>query len=105
MSKYGEHYKGQHACHIIAASNGGADHTDNFRLMGAELNMGLKDKWDGINVFLVGMEQAKKAVARSVIVGNKDYNYFYEFRTTGLNLLREVEHLFKQGEIFSVIKE
>jgi hypothetical protein len=49
--------------HIIAASNGGPDHADNYLYaLGASFNRSIGNQLDAINCFLAGKAKAKKAV-------------------------------------------
>merc|ERR1712224_879490 len=55
-----------HVFHIISNSNGGADHGENFMLMSAKFNLDEKDKFDPFNVYLVGVDRAKRAIEVSM---------------------------------------
>ena len=59
----------QHVCHIIAESNGGANHIDNFYVAAGSLNQSLGNKNDAYLAEAAGMEQARKAVAVSRTTG------------------------------------
>ena len=49
--------------HIIAASNGGPDHTDNYLYaLGGSFNIAIGDRFDHLNCFLAGKAKARKAV-------------------------------------------
>lgn len=63
--------EGQHVFHIIAASNGGPDHTDNYLYaLGGTFNMAIGDRFDHLNCFLAGKAKAQKAVAIAIKVAN-----------------------------------
>jgi len=55
----------QHVCHIIAESNGGANHIDNYYVASASLNQSLGNRNDSYLAEAAGLEQTKKAVAVS----------------------------------------
>jgi hypothetical protein len=55
----------QHVCHIIAESNGGANHIDNYYVASASLNQSLGNRNDSYLAEAAGLEQSKKAVAVS----------------------------------------
>jgi len=59
----------QHVCHIIAESNGGANHIDNFYVAAGSLNQSLGNKNDAYLAEAAGMEQTRKAVAVSRTTG------------------------------------
>jgi len=59
----------QHACHIIAESNGGANHIDNYYVAAGSLNQSLGNKNDSYLAEAAGLEQTKKAVAVSRTTG------------------------------------
>jgi hypothetical protein len=67
----GAPHEGQHVFHIIAAANGGPDHTDNYLFaLGGQFNMMIGEKLDHLNCFLAGKEKARKAVAIALKVAN-----------------------------------
>uniref|UniRef100_A0A6C0AMB8 Uncharacterized protein n=1 Tax=viral metagenome TaxID=1070528 RepID=A0A6C0AMB8_9ZZZZ len=55
----------QHVCHIIADSNGGANHIDNYYVAAGSLNQSLGNRNDSYLAEAAGLEQTKKAVAVS----------------------------------------
>ena len=55
----------QHVCHIIAESNGGANHIDNYYVAAGSLNQSLGNRNDSYLAEAAGLEQTKKAVAVS----------------------------------------
>ena len=59
----------QHVCHIIAESNGGADHIDNYYVAAGSLNQSLGNRNDFYLAETAGLEQTKKAVAVSRTTG------------------------------------
>ena len=59
----------QHVCHIIAESNGGANHIDNFFVAAGSLNQSLGNKNDAYLAEAAGLEQVRKAVAVSRTTG------------------------------------
>jgi len=59
----------QHVCHIIAESNGGADHIDNYYVAAGSLNQSLGNMNDFYLAEAAGLEQTKKAVAVSRTTG------------------------------------
>ena len=59
----------QHVCHIIAESNGGANHIDNFFVAAGSLNQSLGNKNDAYLAEVAGREQVRKAVAVSRTTG------------------------------------
>jgi hypothetical protein len=59
----------QHVCHIIAESNGGASHIDNYYVAAGSLNQSLGNRNDSYLAEAAGLEQAKKAVAVSRTTG------------------------------------
>ena len=59
----------QHVCHIIAESNGGADHIDNYYVAAGSLNQSLGNRNDFYLAEAAGLEQTKKAVAVSRTTG------------------------------------
>lgn len=67
----GAKHEGQHVFHIIAASNGGPDHTDNYLYaLGGSFNIAVGDRFDHLNCFLAGKAKAQKAVAIAIKVAN-----------------------------------
>ena len=61
----------QHVCHIIAESNGGANHIDNYYVAAGSLNQSLGNRNDSYLAEAAGLEQTKKAVAVSRVTGYK----------------------------------
>ena len=62
-------HQGQHVFHIIAAANGGPNHTDNYLYaLGGQFNVTIGDKLDHLNCAIAGLAKATKAVAISVQV-------------------------------------
>jgi hypothetical protein len=59
----------QHVCHIIAESNGGANHIDNFYVAAGSLNQSLGNKNDAYLAEAAGIGQTRKAVAVSRSTG------------------------------------
>ena len=55
----------QHVCHIIAESNGGANHIDNYYVASGSLNQSLGNRNDCYLAEAAGLEQTKKAIAVS----------------------------------------
>ena len=61
--------EGQHVFHIIAASNGGPNHVDNYLYaLGGSFNMAIGNRFDHVNCYLAGKAKARKAVAVSMEV-------------------------------------
>jgi hypothetical protein len=59
-------------CHIIANSNGGADHPDNYIfLLSSRFNRSIGDKVDELNCYLSGEEKTVRAIKASRTHGNK----------------------------------
>jgi hypothetical protein len=56
----------QHVCHIIAESNGGANHSDNYMVLSATVNLATGNRNDSHFAKLAGLEKTKKAVAISI---------------------------------------
>lgn len=55
--------EGQHVFHIIANTNGGPDHTDNYLFaLGGTFNMTISNRFDHLNCYLAGKEKARRAV-------------------------------------------
>ena len=59
----------QHVCHIIAESNGGANHIDNYYVASSSLNQSLGNRNDSYLAEAAGLEQTKRAVAVSRSMG------------------------------------
>ena len=69
----GARHEGQHVFHIISASNGGPDHTDNYLYaLGGSFNIAIGDRFDHLNCFLAGRSKAQKAVAIAMRVASDD---------------------------------
>jgi len=56
---------GYDVCHIIASSNGGADHVHNYIIERSHLNRSIGNRDDSVFARLAGLEQTIKAVAVS----------------------------------------
>ena len=63
-------------CHIIARSHGGANHPDNYHLLGGKFNRKMGRNGDHIMCYIVGLEKAAKAVAVSMKYGNTIYGKY-----------------------------
>lgn len=59
--------------HIIAQSNGGADHPDNYLPLGREINISMQDTSDQFMCFLAGRKRAKRAMQISSELGNMSF--------------------------------
>uniref|UniRef100_A0A0G4G2F8 Uncharacterized protein n=1 Tax=Chromera velia CCMP2878 TaxID=1169474 RepID=A0A0G4G2F8_9ALVE len=58
----GAKHEGQHVYHIIATSNGGPDHVDNFLYaLGGSFNIQIGDHFDHFNCFIAGKEKSRLA--------------------------------------------
>ena len=67
---------GQDVFHIIAESNGGANHPDNFLYaLGSTFNRSIGNRYDDFNAFLAGKEKTEKAVRASIKYGNRTERY------------------------------
>ena len=95
---------GQNVFHIIANSNGGADHPDNYLYaLGSTFNQSIGDKYDDFNCFLAGREQAAKAVAVSAKYGtaldlrDKPLKK-YKFQSGSSDPDDEARYLFGRGQ-------
>jgi len=51
-----------HVCHIIAASNGGPDHADNFIALSADFNVTIGNAHDDIMAYLAGVDRTCAAI-------------------------------------------
>ena len=61
----------QDVFHIIASSNGGADHPHNYLYtLGKEFNIQISDKLDELNCYLAGVPLAAKAIGISMAIEN-----------------------------------
>lgn len=105
MKAIGLPLDGQNVFHIIANSNGGADHPDNYLYaLGSTFNQSIGDKYDDFNCFLAGREQAAKAVAASAKYGNafdiRDGKPFkkYKFKSGSSDPDDEARYLFGRGQ-------
>ena len=56
---------GQDVCHIIAKSNGGADHSDNYFIAGSAYNRSTGNNFDHIIAYIAGLQKTERAVAVS----------------------------------------
>lgn len=63
-------------CHIIARANGGANHHDNYYLLGGKFNHKLSRYGDHIMCYVVGQEKAARAVEISQRLGNGTYGKY-----------------------------
>ena len=62
---------GQDVFHIIASSNGGPDHVDNYLYaLGAGFNRSIGANFDHVNCFMAGREKAKRAATIALTVAN-----------------------------------
>ena len=62
---------GQDVFHIIASSNGGPDHVDNYLYaLGAGFNRSIGANFDHVNCFMAGKEKAKRAATIALTVAN-----------------------------------
>ena len=97
----GAAHEGQHVFHIIAAANGGPDHTDNYLfVLGGTFNIAVGAHLDHFNCFLAGKAKAIKAVAIAEKTA-KDPELHKWIRTpTGkdFRLYTEGKHKGKTGE-------
>ena len=97
----GAAHEGQHVFHIIAAANGGPDHTDNYLFaLGGTFNIAVGAHLDHFNCFLAGKAKAIKAVAIAEKTA-KDPELHKWIRTpTGkdFRLYTEGKHKGKTGE-------
>ena len=93
--KTGAPHEGQHVFHIIAAANGGPDHTHNYLYaLGGSFNISIGDKLDGFNCVLAGKEKARQAVRISMEVSrNKSLWRHIDGRKN-----KDKPTLFTQGE-------
>jgi len=66
----------KHVSHIIARANGGADHFDNYIPFPKYLNLQFGNRMDHLMCFLVGEEQAEKAIVVSRQLGNRKYGTY-----------------------------
>lgn len=58
----GARHDGQHVFHIIANSNGGPDHVDNYLYaLGGLFNIKIGDQYDHVNCFIAGAEKSRLA--------------------------------------------
>ena len=114
----GAKHEGQHVFHIISASNGGPDHTDNYLYaLGGSFNIAIGDRFDHLNCFLAGKAKAQKAVAIAMKVasdeslrkyidkrGRQRATTFWEGRHekvangAGRNAIRTADQLYKMGQ-------
>jgi len=102
-------HEGQHVYHIISASNGGPDHTDNYLYaLGGSFNIAIGDRFDHLNCFLAGKAKAQKAVAIAMKVANDSSKHghidkrgkqrpttFFEGRHKEI---RSADELYKMGQ-------
>ena len=62
--------KDLHVCHIIAKSNGGADHADNYLLAGADFNVRIGNRHDPLMCAFASIERTKRAIRASRLQNN-----------------------------------
>lgn len=66
-----EELEGQDVFHIIAESNGGANHPHNYlKTLSSSFNRSLGDKYDHFNCYLAGLLKTERAVTISKEIGN-----------------------------------
>jgi hypothetical protein len=61
--------RGCDVCHIVAKSNGGADHVDNYIIGCASLNRSIGNRDDSVFAKMAGLQQTRRAVKVSIRVG------------------------------------
>lgn len=76
LERHGLIWRNQHVCHIVAATNGGADHPSNYAILGEGWNCYSRHVHDDINCFLVGKAKAAAAVEVSRRYGNRRGKYY-----------------------------
>ena len=59
--------------HIIAKKNGGADDSDNYRLVKRGFNRRIKNNWDPLMFSLAGVERTRAAIRCSPASGYKEH--------------------------------
>jgi len=112
----GAAHEGQHVFHIIAAANGGPDHTDNYLFaLGGTFNIAVGAHLDHFNCFLAGKAKAMKAVAIAMQAAKdpalhrwirtptgKDFRIYTEGKHKG----KTGEDLFNDGQkVFRAIRD
>lgn len=81
----------QDVFHIIASSNGGADHANNYDFArGQAWNRAIGSKFDHLNCYMAGKSKCQKAVLVSQQLGNGRTLY------SG----KSAEQLYKEGEAY-----
>ncbi|GMH85289.1 hypothetical protein TrVE_jg7797 [Triparma verrucosa] len=94
--------EGQHVFHIIANTNGGPDHTDNYLFaLGGTFNMTIGNRFDHLNCYLAGKEKARRAVEICKATAlDSSLHKWIEKRTKGKDrvLYTDSIHKFKSGE-------
>jgi len=102
-------HEGQHVYHIISASNGGPDHTDNYLFaLGGSFNITVGDRFDHLNCFLAGKSKARKAVAIALKVADDPSLHHHidrrgrpratTFREGPHNRVSSGDELYKRGQ-------
>lgn len=76
LQRHGLIHGDQHICHIIASAHGGADHLDNYAVLGQGWNVYSRHEHDDINCFLVGPSKAQAAVEASRKFGNRKGKFY-----------------------------
>ena len=89
----------QDVCHIIAESNGGADHSDNFFLGGRSFNRANGNRSDEMNVAFLGLERGRAAVAVSIKLRNYKGPSAEALYAKGLEALRTLRAVNRAGEL------
>ena len=97
----GAPHDGQHVFHIIAAANGGPDHTDNYLYaLGGTFNISIGAHLDHFNCVLAGKEKARRAVAICKKTAEDPNLHIWIRSRTGKDkpLYTESKHKGKTGE-------
>ena len=75
LNRHDDELEGQDVFHIIANSEGGADHPHNYLYaLGSTFNRAIGDKYDDLNAFLAGPEKTERAIRASMEYGNVPRN-------------------------------
>lgn len=113
LKKCGFNVEGTDVAHIIAASNGGPDHVDNYMFVQSRAwNRSLGASFDALNIAMVGPERAERAVRICKMVAeNKDLHTHKHLRypkclyTTGPHKDKTADDLHEAGKkIMEIIK-
>ncbi len=106
--------EGMDVAHIIAASNGGPDHVDNYMFVQSSAwNRSLGARFDALNIAMVGQKQAERAVRISKMVAeNEDLHKHLRYPdnpdrlyTTGPHKDKTADDLHEEGKkIMKIIK-